>query len=279
MQDHEAAPPVALDLGAISPVSSPNIFRCTEEGCTSKSFKRKAELTRHMLKHEGKTQFSCLVQGCPRTGTRGFTRLDKLKDHMLAGHDEEEPFECPKPECALVFSRDLMALHASTCSNKPSMTACERIGGFRVCPMPRCSFRVYISFNRTDSALHALRDHLLEKHNSNGRFACSATLASKGFDWEDCDFHCPICGNNFSAHREFVEHFVESHLLDTCRGWISDIHRGNPFWTRDSELRELRKLWEHTPHPDLYAHRRAILAILPALQDFPIWDDIKTHGG
>ena len=270
--------PVPLDPGVTSSGSSLNTFRCTEQGCELKSFKRKAELRRHMLKHNGATKFSCLVQGCPRTGTRGFTRLDKLKDHMLAGHDEEEPFECPDRRCTRVFSRDLMALHAFRGTQEPRTAVCGAISRLRVCPMPRCSFRVHLYYTGKDSAMNALREHLLEKHNPNGRSAYSATLASKGLDWENCDFQCPICRNNFAAYREFVEHFVESHLPDTCRGWVSDIQRITFLYTRRSELHELRELWRHTPPQEVYSHRRALLAILPAFEDFPIWDDIKTHG-
>ncbi|MCJ1462706.1 hypothetical protein MMC07_001309 [Pseudocyphellaria aurata] len=57
-------------------------FACSHEGCSS-SFLRKGDLNRHLKSHEdGPRRFDCFADGCERTGNYGFTRFDKLKEHV-----------------------------------------------------------------------------------------------------------------------------------------------------------------------------------------------------
>ncbi|MCJ1462631.1 hypothetical protein MMC07_001233 [Pseudocyphellaria aurata] len=61
-------------------------FACSHEGCSSR-FLRKGDLNRHLKNHEdGPRSFDCFTDGCKRTGNNGFTRFDKLKEHVARRH-------------------------------------------------------------------------------------------------------------------------------------------------------------------------------------------------
>ncbi|KAL9600821.1 MAG: hypothetical protein Q9219_002959 [cf. Caloplaca sp. 3 TL-2023] len=65
-------------------------FPCKVEGC-DKAFIREADLDRHGKCHEaGPKSFDCCAARCPRKGTKGFWRKDKLKDHLDRKHPELE---------------------------------------------------------------------------------------------------------------------------------------------------------------------------------------------
>ncbi|KAL9631502.1 MAG: hypothetical protein Q9204_004202 [Flavoplaca sp. TL-2023a] len=66
---------------------------CGIEGC-NKAFVRKADLSRHLESHKsGPRTYECPADKCPRKQTKGFWRMDKLKDHMERKHPEIE-IEC-----------------------------------------------------------------------------------------------------------------------------------------------------------------------------------------
>ena len=69
---------------------------CTYLGCSrTKPFARKGELDRHMKSH-GPPEFDCPVPGCKRQGDKGFSRKDKLRDHVRRGHKMKlSDFETP----------------------------------------------------------------------------------------------------------------------------------------------------------------------------------------
>lgn len=59
---------------------------CTHIGCTQ-SFQHQHDLTRHMKGHKtGAKDFNCPFRDCPRQGVNGFTRKDKLMDHLKGKH-------------------------------------------------------------------------------------------------------------------------------------------------------------------------------------------------
>ena len=59
---------------------------CPHPGCGA-SVKHAADLGRHMKKHQdGPKEYDCPMRGCRRQGVDGFTRKDKLNDHLKAKH-------------------------------------------------------------------------------------------------------------------------------------------------------------------------------------------------
>ena len=61
-------------------------FGCPRPGC-NKTFGRAGDLERHTKKHQdGPKEHDCPIRDCPRQGTHGFTRKDKLNDHLKAKH-------------------------------------------------------------------------------------------------------------------------------------------------------------------------------------------------
>lgn len=56
-------------------------FACSHPGCIT-ICARPGDLRRHLLKHvNGPKAFECPKAGCPRKGTKGFNRKDKMMDH------------------------------------------------------------------------------------------------------------------------------------------------------------------------------------------------------
>ncbi len=65
-------------------------FPCGVPDC-EQAFGRKSDLDRHLKSHQsGPRTYSCIAEGCPRRGMKGFWRLDKLKDHLDRKHSETE---------------------------------------------------------------------------------------------------------------------------------------------------------------------------------------------
>ncbi|KAF2644159.1 hypothetical protein P280DRAFT_546982 [Massarina eburnea CBS 473.64] len=70
-------------------------FKCDFKNCKSKPFKLVSELNRHKRVHNlDKRRYPCSAVGCSYTGTKAFYRQDKLRSHVVAGHDDETIFEC-----------------------------------------------------------------------------------------------------------------------------------------------------------------------------------------
>lgn len=279
----ENASPHALEESFPTPLSSPLMFTCPHLGCKAKSFKRKSELNRHSRTHvsESSHRYSCPALDCSRTAAKGFTRSDKLKDHMLAGHDEDALFVCPETNCSTALTRDLWAIHMLHSTVKQwGENRDFLISRSRVCPMPRCSFRITPSWylSQQHEKLDNLRTHLLEKHDFKGRSNYASTLAQKGFKSDACNFKCPLCPKHdgYAAHEEFAKHFCQTHLTVTyClahpdKACPIDCSVRRDYWHVVKAIRQCKEI------PDaVRLHRRTILAIFPGFEDHPVWDDIK----
>jgi hypothetical protein len=247
---------------AVKDSSNQTTFSCSAKGCTAKPFKRRAELQRHELKHKPDRQaYPCTAVGCNRIGARAFYREDKLKDHMLAGHDENTLFACSSAAnrlCKIVLPRDVMGIHSWPNS----------LNNFRVCPIPRCSFRVYTRWKT--SPLDDLQNHLRAKHDAKGRANCSDLISAKGYLPATVDVVCPMCCEQatFRTHVEFYRHFSKYHFHGPAE--IEDIDF-NDQWEFKLQLRRC------TFVPDeVRQHRRTILSLCPAFDAYPVWEDVKS---
>jgi len=60
-------------------------FCCDDLGCT-RSYKRFPELKRHKAKHSGIRDHACTIIGCNRSGMKGLTRKDDLRQHLKQVH-------------------------------------------------------------------------------------------------------------------------------------------------------------------------------------------------
>ncbi|KAH9211430.1 hypothetical protein DL95DRAFT_188086 [Leptodontidium sp. 2 PMI_412] len=71
--------------------SSPNATRSSCAHCP-RNFARPSDLKRHAMIHfpERHRKYHCWQPDCDRNGRRGFTRKDKLRDHLRGVHELEE---------------------------------------------------------------------------------------------------------------------------------------------------------------------------------------------
>jgi hypothetical protein len=166
-----------------APYQAPLTWTCSVDGCSSRTYGRRTELLRHQKMHNASREYPCAAHDCPRVGQRGFTRKDKLIDHMLAGHDEEALFACPTPGCAIGLTRDMLTLHTQ------QDTPATKLGLYRICPMPRCSFRIHAWRKPLDE----LRIHIIEQHHQEGRKAYAGLLKSRGYEPVAVNIVCPLC--------------------------------------------------------------------------------------
>jgi hypothetical protein len=222
-------------------------FVCEVEGCGAGPYKQRGGLTRHSKKHNAQQLYECPAVDCVRTGKNGFTRNDKLLDHTLAGHDEESPLKCST--CGGIFTRDIFAAHL------PYSDSLGSLGDYRTCPLPRCSYKVYVfgwPFSQFTN-LKKLQHHLREKHDLNARIHCTNLLQQRGYDARTCEVVCPVCPSKcrFPGHLEFATHFGQVHL------------DGKDRWDCRSVPDEVRQA------------RRTILRIWPDFKLYPVWEDIK----
>lgn len=243
------------------------LHTCHVTGCKARPFKRRGDLKRHSRKHEPQQIYICSAIDCDRRGTNGFTRRDKLFDHMLAGHDETTIFVCSA--CKLHVPRDLMPAH--TPSNSGNLAY------YRTCPLPRCSFKVHAGgYNGSTyvEALNGLQAHLSQKHDVKARLCFADLLKQRGYDAETCSIICPICvpGYGFPNHQAFYEHFMGSHFLGPVCGEHADAMCSCfcpgrlPSW----------RFAKSTLVPEeVRRHCRAILRVLPDFKQHPVWADIK----
>jgi hypothetical protein len=125
-------------------------FNCDFKGCKARPFKRVAELNRHKSVHDpNKHSYPCLAIDCCRVGKKAFYRQDKLKAHILAGHDSETVFVCgvkisETETCGMRTTRDLMAIHHSW---GPTGVFWDlSLESIRTCPIPKCSFKAYATY-------------------------------------------------------------------------------------------------------------------------------------
>jgi hypothetical protein len=198
-------PDLPMRQDSTSPNHS-NRFPCNAEGCLSRPFKRRGDLIRHSRKHGLHQTHDCLAFHCNRTGQRGFTRKDKLVDHMLAGHDEDTLFTCP--DCEKQLSRDLIAVHALY------GTTLKLVQDYRTCPMPRCSFKVHCR-DLEQKSMDKIHNHVLEKHDLKSRLNFTNLLEQRGYDARSCEVICPVCPSKcrFSDLTKFSNHFWQTHYV------------------------------------------------------------------
>ncbi|KAH8731496.1 hypothetical protein GQ44DRAFT_330941 [Phaeosphaeriaceae sp. PMI808] len=240
-------------------------FKCRFKGCKSRSFTRRGDLIRHARKHDSSKLFSCPAENCNRTRSKGFTRKDKLIDHLLAGHDDDTLLACP--ECQIVLTRDVMAVHLR------SDAVFGTLNGYRTCPMPSCSYKIHTTYYTHHNAALELKSHLLEKHDSKERFRCIDLLGRRGYEYQSCDAICPICLSpcQFPNQREFCEHFMQTHFHGSACEYHTDEPCSTTCYFRDywHRLERSKSIWE-----EFRQHRCVILRIWLAFADHSVWNDI-----
>jgi hypothetical protein len=259
-----------------SPVSMPTVvggrFLCSTPGC-QKSYKRRAEWSRHSLTHSAVREFKCLEHSC----RMAFTRRDKLVDHMRAGHDADALFTCLKPGCEASLTIDILPLHVQDFSYMQK---------HRKCPMPRCKFSITDAGSKS---LDNLQVHLREVHDTRGRKKFADVLAARGYHFEHAEILCPLCPDCtlFEHHEDFYKHFVVDHRPDVSEPFVDvvvsfekgqrqtrkifpSLHRG---YGNGSALRALRECKLVTD--EVQVHCRTILSLWPDFEDHAVWGSSK----
>jgi hypothetical protein len=268
----------AAQVSASSRPEPDKHFVCDVPGCRARSFKRRGDLRRHSKKHNTQHVYDCSAVDCNRTGKRGFTRKDKMVDHMLAGHDEDAIFSCLV--CGVKLPRDIFAVH-----DRRRYVINGALNFYRTCPL-RCSFKVRVPKIWTIAGgltvmlkrMDTLQYHLLEKHDLRERRNYTNLLEQKGYDARTCEAICPICTPKckFSDHEEFKEHFVQTHFLGpACSEHDSD--KSCPIQCHGRDQRS--RLTNCTSVPDeVRQHRCTILRLWPMFGNHPVWEDIMCPG-
>lgn len=255
-----------VNVSSLSPsnasLTAAQSWTCNVQGCNSVTFGRRTELLRHQKKHLASRDFSCAAQQCRRTGQHGFTRKDKLIDHMLAGHDEEDLFACPSFGCTISLPRDLLSLHTK------QDTPATRLSLYRVCPMPRCSYRIHAWRKPLDD----LRAHIIEQHDQEGRKAYAGLLKERGYDPITVDIVCPLCLCASRSHKDFQKHFLTNH--GEIDRWVLQDAGSTNGSLRCPSFDALQTL---SALPLVRQERRVILSLWPQFEACPVWDDVKCQ--
>ena len=179
---------------------------------------------------------------------------------MLAGHSEEALFVCPSSGCVTSLTRDMLNLHTH------QDTPATRLGLYRVCPMPRCSFRIHA----WRKPLNELRCHVIEQHHQEGRKAYAGLLKSRGYEPVAVDVVCPLCVYASQSHEDFQVHLLTAH------GGISPEGLDN-LGSINGNLQAPSLVVQQTLSANLLVQqeRRVILSLWPQFERFPVWDDLK----
>lgn len=239
-------------------------FYCDFSGCKRGSFpyKHKGDLNRHKKKsHKCERHFRCAALEC----NYSFTREDKLRDHIRAGHDDETLFACLEQDCQALLTRDLLIVHKGTRLSRGSDT----MSTVRQCPLPKCSFRVRFGrFARVFPALDALQQHLLDCHDVKGRKRLAPLLEERGYHYESANVVCSVCPefSDFETHEDFRVHFLLNHCLHPNMPTEGQLRAGERFWWGLCETAGIDKLREH---------RRTVLSLFPDFRSHPVWEDIE----
>lgn len=165
------SPPKDAACGLSNSPTKPT-FICGTPGCRAKPFKQKGDLNRHSLIHDMVKDLDCSAVDCERRGVQGFARKDKLKDHMLDGHDDDTLFECSR--CDMQLERDMWSIHRS-------WHFYFDLNAHRSCPMPRCSYKLHVPAHHPER-LDKMQQHLLEKHDLHDRTCFTNLLRQRGYD-------------------------------------------------------------------------------------------------
>lgn len=249
-------------------------FRCDHPGCNANSFKRHADFTRHQRIHTPEKEYSCPAQGCKRYGARGFSRKDKLIDHILDGHDDDTILLCPSERCSAQLTRTFFFVHRQSVLFDQFVA----LRYYRTCPMPRCGFRVHVTERFECVPLDRLQDHIRNSHDMNGRTNYANTLRERGYDYRNGDITCPFCpiDSFFSNHLAFQMHLIDCHTEN------SDVSIGKPRWCQcdsmSAGLRCLSCLGRLSLADSAPQHRETLLSLIPRKQWHPMFRDIRCKG-
>lgn len=261
-------------------------FICDFEGCKSKPFKRGGDLNRHQLGHSSQSLWSCPAEDCSRTGNNGFTRLDKLKDHIIAGHKRETHFICPSEgeHCRVAgqtLPRDLIAVHISShvsYMDNRVMGILRKTTKFRDCPLLRCPFRIDV---KREGTLDSLQRHFITEHSSRARVDNSILIGSRGYDAATGNVVCPICAYHFQypGHLAFYRHLIDNHLDGLGLPEEAKINI-NPYhsWVDYAACMVEIALNASTQVGEgIREHQRTILNLWPLFEAHPVFDEIRGH--
>ncbi|ERF75109.1 hypothetical protein EPUS_07798 [Endocarpon pusillum Z07020] len=278
-------------------------LKCKFPGCVSKkSFKRKYELERHMQKHSRQETFDCPAVNCKYRGPKAFYRPDKLKAHVLAGHDEQTLFACPVAGCfsaSRLLSRAFLSVHMRNHDlpvgkYRGYLPALGSLDRFRTCPVEKCLKKL---------SPDSLQGHVLQ-HTEAERAACRIKIAAAGLDHLSGCVICPIisCRITLPDLPAFQDHLIDHIALDPnhFRAWKTsaihswcDLHqhpwvllriswwdRISSFYNRDCPACGMRR--GQNTHPfdllkdpkNLHACREEILQLYPGIGWHPIFDDV-----
>ena len=250
-----------------------NLILCDVEGCHVGPFGRQAELQRHIRQKHTKPRISCTAVGCNRIGERGFAREDKLKDHILAGHDDNTTFHCPFSGCAEILTRDIMAFHLH---RRGYGDLWKSLSGARTCPMPRCPFQINLR-GRKKQQMDDLIVHLHNKHDTDSRMRYNSTLRERGYDAASGYVMCPLCppqAARFEKHTDFSKHALEHLGVSFSRSFCLDawghLHQywythGSGNWVKETEI-----------PPEFIENRRTLLSLWPKISLLPVWKDVPS---
>ncbi len=277
-------------------------IKCDFPGCSSKrTFKRKYELQRHRKKHTPRETFECPAINCKYRGPKAFYRSDKLKAHVLAGHDPETLFACPVAGCFSArtpLSRAMLAVHLRNhdrWSCEPYLgyfTALADCDQFRTCPVGKCLKKL---------SPYSLQEHVLQ-HTEAERSAHHIKIAAAGLDPLTGCVICPVisCRIRLPDLPAFQDHLIDHIALDAdhFRAWkaktihsYEDIHQRpwQRWYFHERFVSEVCGYSVCTPcgehrvtHPfdllkdskDLHVYREEILQLYPGIGWHPIFDDI-----
>ncbi|PVH95348.1 hypothetical protein DM02DRAFT_731933 [Periconia macrospinosa] len=267
------------------PTTQTRSYQCDFTGCKSKrSFKRVSELNRHKKIHDRKL-FPCPAVECGRIGDRAFPREDKLRDHIVAGHDAEDRFLCLIPRCAcgLSFTKDIMGVHHDGLSSPFSTLRYHRSCPFEKCPERFTLNRLshFPRYHLVESKYSRIRTHISQEHTLESRTKFATLIHAHGYHHSTLEVLCPVCPNQsvFQNVLDFYYHFLEIHCHVGDARVIADAlqiyQQYSREWFREHNLYKL--LRQCTDFSDeIHQNRRTILRLWPEFIEHPVWDDIKS---
>lgn len=275
-----------------SPASQKRKYDCNFPRCKS-SFKRISELNRHTKKHgKDKQIHTCPAVGCSRSGDRAFSRGDKLREHVLAGHNADALFECDVRDCTcgMTMPKDMMAIHHLT---RQSDSSLHILVNYRCCPFERCNKR-YNLYGRNglistggaaQSDFGHLQAHLFNDHTLESRSRLADVIGEHGYHHLTMKILCPVCAGRhlFQRYVDFYRHFLEEHCdIQSTTDFSKVLWMYQGHMSYRSGVISIFKLFRECRHiPDqVRQHRLTIVRLWPHFIAHPVWDDIRPvyHG-
>lgn len=224
-------------------------LKCDQPDCKYKgTFKRGADLLRHeRLKHgHGETRmYPCPAEDCRRR-LNGFTREDKLRDHIRAAHRGDSLFECLERGCErsqLTMSELQIHIKRHEGLSVPS----KALYHTRLvrCPIEGCLWSRFTKERWSRYAqidLDSIVKHLKLMHQSGELLGFAPSLRSCGIDANTLQPCCPICGFGFgyNTYSDKAEHLLAKHSASNVphiNAWLKDFrrpHDNSPILSLDS---------------------------------------------